>query len=515
MSPEPKPRPLNHLWNTAQVVGVVVTLTGLTPDRWMTAFLDAVKLPDWLFAGIDVRFIAVGIGVAIIATDAFLRHRRASQQQFHAAAAAPLVAVTPVSTEPPVTATPPPTEAIEPIKDKPSIAVLPFVNMSDDKSQEYFADGMTEDIITGLSCDSRLFVIARNSTFAYKGQSPDIRTVGKELGVRYVLEGSIRPIGDRLRITMQLIETASGTHVWADKIDRPVAELFAIMDEVVDGLVMTLCSNLGVAEGKRAARQRPEDLKAWALCVQAEVLYFSQVGPKYLAEAEKLARRATEIEPGYAVSWALLGALYGERASAGLSVNLARDAEEAMAFVNTALSLAPGDPVVLGYCGSAAITAGHAAQAIDYLARSLAINPNSSFSRLYYGFALWADARPAEEGIAQLELFIRRSPKDPYMGLAYLFLSACHLTNHDPQQAEQTARSLVRHWPGSAWSYAVLVLSLAALGRDAEARQQLPKVRELAPGLTGQYVADLWRHLLPHPEQAEIMVALTRRVWSD
>lgn len=240
-------------------------------------------------------------------------------------------------------------------------------------------------------------------------------------------------------------------------------------------------------------------------------LFFTVGVKKYLVEAEKLARRATEIEPGYAVSWALLGSLYGERASAGLSVNLAKDAEEAMALVNTALSLAISDPVVLGYCGSAAISAGHAAQAVDYLARSLAINPNSSFARLYYGFALWADARPAEEGIAQLELFIRHSPKDPYVGSAYLFLSVSHLTNHDPQQAEQTARSLVRHWPGAAWSYVVLALSLAALGRDAEARQQLPKVRELAPTLTGQYVEGFFRHLLRHREQAEIMVALTRQ----
>lgn len=135
---------------------------------------------------------------------------------------------------------------------KPSIAVLPFVNMSDDKDKEFFADGMTEDIITGLSCDSRLFVVARNSTFAYKGQSPDIRQVGKELGVRYVLEGSIRPVGERLRITVQLIETDSGMHIWADKIGRPVAELFDFMDQVVDDLVTALCANLGVAESHRA-----------------------------------------------------------------------------------------------------------------------------------------------------------------------------------------------------------------------------------------------------------------------
>ncbi|MGE3297072.1 MAG: hypothetical protein AB7I68_06935, partial [Porticoccaceae bacterium] len=311
MSPDPKPRPLNHLWNTAQVVGVVVTLTGFTPERWMTAFLDAVKLPDALLAGVDVRFIAVGVGVAIIAVDAFLRHRRGSQQPFEAVAAAPVAAASPFPAESLVAAAPPPTETIEPIKDKPSIAVLPFVNMSKDPDQEYFADGMTEDIITGLSCDSRLFVIARNSTFAYKGQSPDIRAVGKELGVRYVLEGSIRPVGERLRITMQLIETASGNHVWADKIDRPTADIFEVMDKVVSELVTALTSHLGVAESERAKRQRPENLEAWALCVRAEVILLTQMDTEAITASQELAQRASEIEPDYAVSWALLSLIIG------------------------------------------------------------------------------------------------------------------------------------------------------------------------------------------------------------
>ncbi|MFT4614545.1 MAG: adenylate cyclase [Bacteroidia bacterium] len=154
----------------------------------------------------------------------------------------------------------------------PSIAVLPFVSMSHDVEKEFFADGMTEDIITGLSCDSRLTVVARNSTFTYKGQSVDIRTVGSDLGVRYVLEGSIRPVGDRMRITLQLIETDTGSSVWADKMDRPIAELFHVQGEVVEIIVTTLCANLGIAESTREQRQRPEDLNAWALCAQAEVL---------------------------------------------------------------------------------------------------------------------------------------------------------------------------------------------------------------------------------------------------
>ncbi len=490
------------------IAGVIVTLTGFAPDHWFAHLFHVANLDGFREAlpAIDYRLIVVGLGVLVSTVAVILQMSRMQRQQL---AVAPVTFVAPTAA--PLSA---PAEEVDAIKDKPSIAVLPFVNMSDDKSQEYFADGMTEDIITGLSCDSRLSVVARNSTFAYKGQSPDIRAVGKELGVRYVLEGSIRPIGDRLRITVQLIETSSGMHVWADKIDRPVTELFKVMDEVVDDLVTALCANLGVAESHRAQRARPEDLHAWALCVQAEVLYTTQIDPKSLQEAEILARRATEIEPGYAVSWALLGFMISRRIPMGISRDLANDSQEALSLSAKALGLAPNDPVVLSYCGSAAFFAGQAELATDYLARSLVINPNSSFSRIYYAAALWSDAR-SEDGIDQLERFIRRSPKDPYMGIAYFYLSFCYLTNADPRQAEQAARNVVRHQPGFAWGYVALALSQEALGRGAEARRQLPKIRELTPTLTGQYLEDLWRHLLRHPEQAETMIALTREVWGD
>lgn len=512
MSTDPKPRPLDHLWTTAQVVGVVVTLTGFTPDRWVTYFLDAVRLPDSLrdslLSGVDLRVIAVGVGVVIIAADAIYRNRKRGQQQISA------VSVGTTGTAAQLTAASPLMDNHESVQGKPSIAVLPFVNMSDDKSQEYFADGMTEDIITGLSCDSRLFVIARNSTFVYKGKPVDIRAVGKELGVRYVLEGSIRPIGDRLRITLQLIETASGAHVWADKIDRPVAELFTVMDEVVDGLVTTLCSSLGVAEGKRAARQRPEDLQAWALCVQAEVLYYAQPSVESLREAAKLAQRAAEIEPGYAVSWAFLSYAASLQIAWGLSSDLRSDSEASLALIDKALSLAPNDPTVLGYCGYAAIWAGQAPQAINYLERSLAINPNNSFARFAYGSALYCDARPGE-GIAQLQLFIRRAPKDPYIGLAYFFLSFCYLQLGEFQQAEQAALNAVKHLPGFGWAYAGLAMSLAVLGRASEAQQQIQKVRQLAPSLTLPAVEGFWRHVLRKPGQAEKFITLTRQAWQD
>ncbi len=515
MSDDHPTPPLNRVLTTAReylthwfIAGIVVTLTGFAPDHWVAHLFHAVRLDGFLDAlpAADYRLIVVGLGVLVSTLAVIFQISRMQKRQLAAVALNAVGASAPA----PLSQA---GDTTDPTEGKPSIAVLPFVNMSDDKSQDYFADGMTEDIITGLSCDSRLFVIARNSTFAYKGLSPDIRAVGKELGVRYVLEGSIRPIGDRLRITVQLVETDTGAHVWADKIDRPVAEIFAVMDELVDGLVTTLCSSLGVAESHRTQRQRPENLHAWALCVQAEVMFYSYTDSKNRLEAENLARRATEIEPGYAVSWALLGFMTSLRIIWGLSHDLAKDSEEAMSLVNKALRLAPNDPEVLGYCGSAACYAGHGMQAIDYLERSLAINPNSSSVRLSYGRTLMHNGK-LEQAISQLELCLRRSPKDPYIGRVYFFLSICYLTLDDFTQAEQFARNAVKHSPGNAWVYMALAMSLAALKRDAEARQQIQKTRQLEAGFPRQHVEDFWRHGMPR-DQAEKLISLLRQVWTD
>ena len=322
-------------------------------------------------------------------------------------------------------------------------------------------------------------------------------------------------MGDRLRITVQLVETASGAHVWADKIDRPVAEIFDIMDEVVDGLVMALCSNLGVAEAKRAARQRPEDLRAWALCVQAEAFFLLHASPESLLPAEKLLRRATEIEPGYGVSWAFLAWLASLRRPWGLNpADPARYDAEAITLASKALSLAPDDPVVLGFCGTAFIWAGLTARGIDCQERSLEINPNGGLFRLYYGAALLCDGRP-EAGIAQLEMFFRLSPKDPNAGHAYFFYGWCYLVLDSFAQAEQAARKTVKILPGFDWGYYVLAMSLAGLGRLAEARRQMQTTHQMSPAWTHQSVEDFWRHVIRKPEQAEKLIALTRQAWVD
>lgn len=405
--------------------------------------------------------------------------------------------------------TPPPL-----ITDKPSIAVLPFVNMSDDKSQEYFADGMTEDIITGLSCDSRLFVIARNSTFAYKGRSPDIRTVGKELGVRYVLEGSIRPINDRLRITVQLIETDTGSHVWADKIDRPIAEIFDIQDDVVDSLVSTLCANLNIAEGKRAARQTPENLKAWQLCTQAEMTWSRQRNAEALKEAQLLSKKATELEPGYALGWAMYAYFSACDIPFLLTDDLESTALKATELSNKAVLLAPDDATALAFAGSAAYLSGKANVAVDYLERGLTLNPNSGLIRAHYAFALIC-ASSQEEAFAQHEIFFRQSPLDPNLGLAYYWRSVAFTTQGNYADAEQSAMLAIKHQAHFPWSYVALALALAGLKQDDDACQAMDQAREIAPHFTLEKITSLWRFLMSNPEDAQRINDLVRKAWMD
>lgn len=512
MSASEKETPLKGVWSKVQdflthwfVAGAILTFTGFAPDHWVAHILHYVRLDGFLesVSATDFKLLVVAIGIAVITGDIIIRNRRGRKNppQRTLIEEAPFIDL-------------PAFEEIDSIKDKPSIAVLPFVNISSDQDHEYFADGMTEDIINRLSCEARLLVIARNSTFAYKGQSPDIRVVGKELGVRYVLEGSIRLVNGRLRINVQLVETANGTHVWADNIDRPVTELFDIMNDVTDGLVTALCSNLGLVEAKRTAQQRPEDLQAWALCIQAETVYLLQPGAEALIAAEKLLRRAMEVEPGYGLSWALLAYLTSVRNTCGLSINPAKDTDEALTLANKAMTLAPLDPLVLGYSGVAYIWAGQTIRAIDCLERSLDINPNSGVCRLFYGAALWANGMP-EAGIRQIDMFLHLSPKDPNIGFAYHFLSYCFIALNDFQQAEENARKVIKLMPGFAGGYFQLAISLVALGNAAEARRQMQMARQIVPARTRQALEDFWRVVIRQPEQAGTMITLTRQAWEE
>ena len=294
------------------------------------------------------------------------------------------------------------------LPDKPSIAVLPFDNMSSEAEHQYFAEGIAEDIITALSKISRMRVIARNSTFVYKGKAVDLRQVASELGVRYVLEGSIRAGGNRLRITAQLIDASDGSHVWADRFDRTIDDIFDIQDEITKEIVTALQVNLTDGEVARVMSRGTNNIEAWQLCVRATEIFERFDATGYL-EARELAEKATARDPEYSFAWVVLGntywwdgrlsftgnaeekftraAEYAERALAiddtlsraiGLKVMTASEidgAEVSVALARRGFELNPGSADVRVFLGYALTYAGEYQEALDHFRAAISLNP--------------------------------------------------------------------------------------------------------------------------------------------
>jgi adenylate cyclase len=306
-----------------------------------------------------------------------------------------------------------------PVPDKPSIAVLPFTNMSGDPEQEYFADGMTEDIITGLSRLKWLFVIARNSTFTFKGKAVDVRQVGQDLGVRYVLEGVVRVSGSRIRITGQLIDAASGRHIWAERYDRQLDDVFAVQDEITASVVAAIEPHLYAEEGARVASQSPENISAWGLVVRSIGL-IGKLGRKENEEARSLLERAIAIEPTYAkapaiLSWAVWWAYYNYWLP---------DGEEGIALAQShaehALALDPSEPwarMMSGLCVSAE---GQHERALPELEAALRVNPSFALAHTIYGWAL-ARAGRFEDAVVETQTALRLSPADTFLSFYEFF----------------------------------------------------------------------------------------------
>jgi adenylate cyclase len=236
--------------------------------------------------------------------------------------------------------------AVPPLPDKPSIAVLPFESMSGDPDQEYFADGMVEEITTALSRFKSLFVIARNSSFTFKGRAVDIKEVGRRLGVRYVLEGSVRKASGKVRITGQLIDAVTGAHIWADRFERDLTDVFALQDEVTVAVVRTIRSKLFQAQTEMATRRRPENLAAYDFFLRAREHYhlFTREG---VAEGIRLAHRALELDPRFALVAALAGVCHVQNVLSGYSTDTQFDRREAVRLVRLALSIDDSDPETL------------------------------------------------------------------------------------------------------------------------------------------------------------------------
>jgi adenylate cyclase len=364
------------------------------------------------------------------------------------------------------------------LPNKPSIAVLPFQNMSGDPEQEYFVDGMVDDIITGLSRIKWLFVIARNSTFTYKGRAVDVKQVGRELGVRYVLEGSVRKMADRVRITGQLIDAATGAHVWAERYDRKSEDIFAVQDEITLSIVGAIEPGLRQAEVERAKRKRPDNLDAYDLALRALPDVYS-VMPATVSKALVLLNQALEIEPNYATAHGyaamcchclfLRGGLHEENRAA--SIGHAQAAITHGQDDSTALTLAGFSMAMDAHDRGAALAAFEAA---------LAISPSSALTYIL-GAGSLAWAGQAERTIEWAERGLRLSPFDPFKFIAYRGLAKAHFLRGRYHEAEDAARKAIQFNPKFGSSYMLLAAPLAKLGRYEEAKKCVAQLLEREP----------------------------------
>jgi len=364
------------------------------------------------------------------------------------------------------------------LPEKPSLAVLPFQNMSGDPEQEYFADGVVEDITTALSRTGWLFVIARNSAFTYKGRAVDVRLVGRELGVRYVLEGSVRRAGGRVRITGQLVEAATGGHVWADRFDGDLADIFDLQDRITESVVGAIEPSLRRAEIARATAKPTDNLDAYDLYLRAlpQYLAFTKAG---LDAAVALLRRALEIDPGYLRAKGVLAMVYNMRIDQ--QWNEPGDREAAIVLGREILAADTDDPDALRHAGQTLFYDGDHVAALSVLERALRLHPNSAQVLFFMGYANNFANNP-DAAIPCFERAIRLSPLDSEVGGMYGGLGIAHLTlGHDAQALGLLQRAM-HEAPNLQWIYRYLIHALVRLGRHDEARAAAARLLGINPG---------------------------------
>ncbi|MEQ8813703.1 MAG: tetratricopeptide repeat protein [Marinovum algicola] len=363
----------------------------------------------------------------------------------------------------------------------PSIAVLPFVNLSGDDGQDYFSDGITEDIIAALARLRWLFVIARQSSFAYKGQAFDVRQVSRDLGVRYVLEGSVRSAGDRFRIVGQLIDAETGRCLWAERYDRASADMFAVQDDIAGRVVAAVEPQIYAVEGFRAAGGKPESIDTWGLVARALML-LNRVENRQNAEARALLERAVEREPGYARAHALLGWATWWATLCYWCADTEEGYRRAAGHAQDALSHDPSDPwarMVYGMCLS---TAGQHDRAIGELQEALRLNPNFALGCMAHGWALLR-AGSFDAAIAETAQALRLSPVDSFSGFYTSIHGLALLADGRFGEALPFLRASVAAFAEYSGHYNSLISCCGHLGLVDEAREFVAARNRIGPPL--------------------------------
>jgi adenylate cyclase len=364
--------------------------------------------------------------------------------------------------------------------------VLPFTNMSTDPEQEFFADGIAEDIITALSRYPSLFVIARNSCFTYKGRAVDVKQVGRELGVRYVLEGSLRKAGNRIRVTAQLVEAANGNHVWAERYDRDLADIFAVQDEITTEVTVAIAPAIADAELQRAMRRPPGSLDAWG-AYQRGLWHLGKFTVDDTARAQKFFEQAIELDPSFAGGFSGLAAAQIQAANTFMVRDIADTLRSAEALTRQAVALDNADAEARACLGRVLLSCGDYEGARAEAERALAISPNLAVAHGVLGGTLIFSGRP-QDGLVYLQRGIRLDPRDPRAGVSVNQVVIGNYHCRDYEAAVEAARRVIRSYPEHPLVYRWLAASLGQLGRTAEAKEALDRAIALAPAAFDIYV---------------------------
>jgi TolB-like protein/predicted TPR repeat methyltransferase len=364
---------------------------------------------------------------------------------------------------------------------RPATAVLPFDNLSPDVDQAFFADGLAEDLITRLASWRAFPVIARNSSFRYRGGNLDLRRVGAELGARYLVEGSVRRLGDRIRVTAQLIDAASAEHVWAESYDRAVADVFALQDEIGSTIAASLVGDLTRAEGERARQQGTENLEAWSY-YQLGLQHADRYTAEDSVEAARLFERAVELDPRFATALARLALENWMTVTGDGSVATAEQVAAALATARRAVELDPRDPVAYVALGAVYLTAGDPKNAVDATRKAVDLNPSMPEAWIWFGWAQLLAGDP-EACIPATERAQELNPQGPMVWI-YDSLALANWETGRYAAALEAGRRLVAVQPTYFTGYLYVAMSSASLGNLDEARAAITEGRRVRPDLS-------------------------------
>jgi TolB-like protein len=388
--------------------------------------------------------------------------------------------------EPPLAAPGEQPRAPLPLPDRPAIAVLPFVNMSDDPEQDYFSDGISEDLITALSKLRWFFVIARNSSFVYKGKSVNIKQVGEELGVGYVIEGSVRREGDRVRITAQLNDVATGSHLWAERYDRDVSGVFAVQDEITEAIVASIEPQLYAAENFHSKRKTPDSMDAWGLVMRA-LSHFWRVTRADYVIAQELLETAIAIDPNYGQALAVLSASHSFCAYNGWS-EMATSVPIAERAALAAIRVDSEDPWAHHALGCVHVLLRRFDAGLAEFELALSLNPSFALALSVYGLALTFSGRWQEAGVATAKA-LRLSPRDPFAAIYNGIAAHAQFVGRNYEEAMRLAGASIRLRTDHVSGYRMLTAAAAMAGQADIAAAGLHELRRAQPNFSLAWIA--------------------------